>query len=133
MRLRSFAPILAVVVAAVSAPAFAQPAAIPGAAVRVSGRTAVVSLPLRLSQHWVWVSATRMMDTAPFTFSALDYRPGAGPGGADLAVFTYVADKPGSTTLKFGLVPAGKMLVGLPSMTYKGPVAARFEAKVSAK
>ena len=39
----------------------------------------------------------------------------------------------GSATLKFGLAPPGKMLIGPPALVYKGPVAQTFEAKVSAK
>ena len=98
----------------------------------VAGRVATITLPYRTADGLIWVSATRMSDAAPFTFKGLDVKPGAGPNGTDLAVFTYEADRAGSTTLKFGLVPPGKMLIGLPSMVYTGPVSARYEATVSA-
>lgn len=99
----------------------------------VAGRVATVTLPYRTADGLVWVSATKVSEAAPFVFKGLDIRPGAGPGGTDLSVFTYEADKAGATTLKFGLVPRGKMLIGLPSMVYTGPVTARYEAAVSAQ
>ncbi len=92
----------------------------------------MVSLPYRSSDTMIWVSATRMSEAAPFLFKGLDIRPKGGPSGTDLAVFTYAADTAGSATLKFGLVPPGKMLIGPPALVYKGPVAATFQTKVTA-
>lgn len=98
----------------------------------VSGRIATVSLPYRTADGLIWVSATKVSEAAPFVFKGIEIKPGGGPGGTDLSVFTYEADHAGTATLKFGLVPPGKMLVGLPSMVYTGPVAARYEATVTA-
>jgi len=98
----------------------------------VTGRIVTVTLPYRTADGLVWVSATRMSDAAPFMFKGLEIKPGGGPNGTDLSVFTYEADRSGTATLKFGLVPPGKMLIGLPSMVYTGPVTARYEANVSA-
>jgi hypothetical protein len=97
----------------------------------VVGKTATVSLPYRTSDHLIWVSATRMLEAEPWVFAGLEIKPGKGPNGTDLSVFTYKAEKAGSSVLKFGLVPPGKMLIGLPSMVYTGPVEARWETKVS--
>ncbi len=91
--------------------------------VKMAGRTATISLPYKASDKLVWVSATRMSDAAPFVFRSLTISPHAGPDGLDLAVFTYVADRPGAAKLSFGLVPAGKMLIGPPSLVYKGLLA----------
>lgn len=99
----------------------------------VAGRVATVTLPYRTADGLVWVSATKVSEAAPFVFKGLDIQPGAGPNGADLSVFTYEADKAGATTLKFGLVPGGKMLIGPPAMVYTGPVTARYEAAVAAQ
>ncbi len=119
--------------ATASAPAAdtAGAAALPPPFVATNGRTVVVSLPVRLSDHLVWVSATPVADADPFVFKGLDIKPGAGPQGTDLTVFTYAADHAGEARLKFGLVPPGKMLVGLPGTVYTGPVAARFETSVA--
>ena len=120
------------------APTGANPAApaptgaLPPPTHSVAGRVATITLPYRTADGLIWVSATRMSDAAPFTFKGLDVKPGAGPNGTDLSVFTYEADRGGTATLKFGLVPPGKMLIGLPSMVYTGPVRARYEATVSA-
>ncbi len=129
----NFRPILAAALLAFAsaAPAIASPGDAP-AAVKVTGRTAVIALPYRTSDHLIWVSATRMFDAMPFTFKGLEIRPHAGSNGMDLSVFTYVADKPGTATLNFGLVPPGKMLIGPPSLLYKGPVARRLSIKVTA-
>jgi len=99
----------------------------------VAGRVVTVTLPYRSAEGLIWVSATKVSEAAPFVFKGLDIQPGAGPNGTDLSVFTYEADKAGATTLKFGLVPGGKMLIGPPSMVYTGPVTARYEAAVSAQ
>ncbi len=106
-------------------------AALPPPTVAIDGRTAVISLPVHLSDNLIWVSATRVAETDPFVFKGLEIKPGGGPQGTDLAVFTYEADHAGATILKFGLVPPGKMLVGLPGAVYTGPVAARFETRVT--
>ena len=115
------------------APALAAPASLPAGGSSVAGRTVTVTLPYRLSEGFAWVSATRMSEMGPFMFEGLAVRPKAGPAGTDLSVFTYQADKAGVATLKFGLVPNGQMLIGPPSMTYKGTPAKTFEAKVAVK
>lgn len=104
-----------------------------GGSTSVVGRTATVSLPFRTSEGKAWVSATRVAEAQPFVFKGLEVKPGAGPDGSDLAVFTYEASGPGSATLKFGLVPGGSMLIGPEAMVYKGPVDRRYETTVSAK
>jgi len=113
----------------------AAPAGVPGgpAVVRMTGRQAEIALPYRASDHLIWVSATTAGKASPFAFKGLAIKPHAGPGGADLAVFTYVADKPGSTALEFGLVPPGKMLIGLPALRYHGPVARRITVQITAR
>ena len=98
----------------------------------VAGRIATITLPYRTTDGLVWVSATKVSEAAPFVFKGIDIKPGGGPNGTDLSVFTYEAERAGTATLKFGLVPPGKMLIGLPSMVYTGPVTARYEATVSA-
>jgi hypothetical protein len=99
----------------------------------MAGRTATISLPYRTADKLIWVSATRVSEASPFMFKGLDIKPHEGPGGTDLAVFTYTADKPGSAKLSFGLVPPGKMLIGPPSLVYTGPVAQRVSVEVVAK
>lgn len=145
LRLSAFAVLLTLgACQAPSEPTAAEPASAPSAAadtgsiaalppptVALNGRTAVISLPLRLSDKLIWVSATRVAEADPFVFKGLEIKPGGGPQGTDLAVFTYVADHAGTAVLKFGLVPPGKMLVGLPETIYTGPVAARFETRVA--
>ena len=122
----------AAVALAAPAPAPAAPSLGP-IIVRNVGRTSTVLLPYRASSHLVWVSATRMADATPFMFKSLQIRPGAAPGGADQAVFTYVADRPGTATLSFGLVPPGKALIGPPFLVYRGPIARRISVKVTAQ
>ena len=117
--------------AATPAKSAAAPASV--AKVVTSGRTVTITLPYRTKDNLLWVSASRVMEMAPFMFRALDIKPNAGPGGTDLAIFTYVADRAGSTTLKFGLVPPGKMLIGPPMMVYHGPVARREAIHVAVK
>ncbi len=135
------APIVAPAATVAASPTATQAAAaapnapgadLPAPTLQVNGRTATITAPVRLAEGWMWVSATTLEQVAPFLFKGLDIQPGAGPGGSDLAVFTYEARAPGSTTLKLGLVPAGKMLVGQPGLVYTGPVASRFEAQVTA-
>ena len=107
--------------------------ALPPPTYSVSGRVATITLPYRTADNLIWVSATKVSEAAPFVFKGVDVKPGAGPNGTDLSIFTYEADRAGTATLKFGLVPPGKMLIGLPSMVYTGPVTARYEATVSAQ
>ena len=106
-------------------------AAMPAGSHAVAGRTVTVSLPYRVADNLAWVSATQAADARPFVFKGLEVKPGAGPGGADLAVFTYEADGPGSAKLKFGMVPAGKMLIGPETLVYKGEVLKTYEADVT--
>lgn len=98
--------------------ASAAPAAaastLPGGSHEVQGRAVVFRLPYRSAEGRLWVAATSMAESAPFVFQGLDIEPGAGPGGTDLAVFAYQADRPGSATLEFGLVPASRTLLGPP-------------------
>ena len=126
---RVFAGLL--MAAAFAGPALAA-APLPSPTVKMTGRTATISLPYRTADKVIWVSATRMWEATPFTFKGLEIKPGGGPGGTDLSAFTYTADKAGSATLKFGLVPPGKMLIGPPTLVYKGPVASTFQTKVTA-
>lgn len=128
--MRLIAP-FALGLAAVAAAAIAA-APLPAPSVKTTGRTAMISLPYRTSDTVVWVSATRVSEAAPFMFKGLDIKPKGGPAGTDLAVFTYTADRAGSATLKFGLVPPGKMLIGPPTLVYKGPVSSTFQTKVTA-
>ena len=123
---------LLVMVTALAAPPSSAKADADAAIVTMGARTATITLPYRTSNHLIWVSATRVIDAAPFTFKALAIKPGAGEGGRDLAVFTYVADRPGKTNLSFGLVPPGKMLIGPPMLVFKGP-ARRITVTVTAK
>lgn len=97
----------------------------------VSGRTVTVSLPFRASDNLAWVAATKMADARPFVFKGLEVQPGKGPGGTDMAVFTYEADAPGHVRLEFGLVPAGRMLIGPDNLVFKGEVAKRYVADVT--
>ena len=108
-------------------------AELPSGTTSLEGKVATISLPFRTASGKMWVVATRTADAAPFSFKGLDVKPGAGPDGTDLAVFTYEADKAGSATLKFGLVPGGKMLIGPDALVYKGPVDKRYETTVTAQ
>ncbi len=112
--------------------AFAVEPVIVAPQVAMAGRTATITLPYRTADHLLWVSSTKMADASPFVFKGLAIKPHEGPGGADLAVFTYTADKPGTAVLSFGLVPPGKMLIGPPSLVYTGPVAKRASVKLVA-
>jgi hypothetical protein len=105
---------------------------LPQPTVEVRGRAATISLPFRTADRLAWVAATPAADAQPFMFQTLEVKPGAGPDGTDLAVFTYSAAKAGSTVLKFGLVPAGRVLIGLPATVYKGLPASTFQTQVSA-
>jgi hypothetical protein len=129
----AFRAALAVTLSLGASAALAAPASLPPGGFNVSGRTVTVSLPYRQADGLAWVSATRMSEMAPFAFKGLSVKPRGGPQGTDLAVFTYQAGVAGSATLKFGLVPNGQMLIGPPSMIYKGQPAARFEAKAAVK
>jgi len=131
-RYRALVIAVAVMVSALAAAPMRAKADADAAVVTMAGRTATITLPYRTSNHLIWVSATRVIDAAPFTFKALAIKPGAGEGGRDLAVFTYVADRPGKTNLSFGLVPPGKMLIGPPMLVFKGP-ARRITVTVTAK
>ena len=125
-------------IAALAAPALlgtalaGPPPAVP-VQLTVSGRTATIGLPYRSADQLVWVSSTRVAEASPFMFKGLVIKPHEGPGGTDLAVFTYTADQPGTAKLSFGLVPPGKMLIGPPALVYTGPVAQRVTVEVVAK
>lgn len=92
--------------------ASAQASDLPVGTHHVQGRTVVFRLPYRSAQGQTWVAGTDSPEDAPFTFQNLDVEPGAGPGGTDMAVYIYQADRAGSATLTFGLVPTGKTLIG---------------------
>jgi hypothetical protein len=124
---------LAFVLALAASPALAAPAALPTGSFTVAGHAVTVSLPYRKAEGWSWVGATRMSQLAPLTFKGLAVKEKAGPGGTDLAVFSYEASGPGTPTLTFGLVPNGQMLIGPPTMTYKAPPAKTFQAKIVVK
>jgi hypothetical protein len=122
-------------------PAVANPAAAPaivGAAVpagshSLAGRTVTVTLPFRASDNLAWVQATPGAEARPFVFKGLEVKPGAGPNGSDLAVFTYEAEGPGHAVLAFGLIPAGRTLVGAPDEVFTGEVIKGYEADVTAE
>jgi hypothetical protein len=124
-----------------SAPAAAAPAAPPqpvGAAIpagshAVNGRTVTVSLPFRAADGLAWVSATDPVRARPFMFTGFEVKPGADPGGGDLAVFTFRAYRAGHAVLEFGLVPEGKVLIGPEDVIYKGDVIKRYTADVTAE
>ena len=129
--MRRLAPLATVLLAvSVATMAFAAPAAVPAPSVKLTGRTAAVSLPYRSDDGLVWVSATRTSQLGPYIFKGLDLEMGS--DGVDVAVFTYMATGPGAAILRFGLVPQGKMLIGPPSLAYKGPVTKTYQTKVSA-
>lgn len=119
------------------APASETPAriipAVPAGSHAVSGRTVTVSLPFRTTDNLAWVTATKMAQARPFVFKSLDVQPGKGPAGTDLAVFTYEADGPGHAILEFGLIPAGRMLVGPENRIFKGEVVREYAADVTAE
>jgi len=106
-------------------------AAVPAGSHAVSGRIVTVSLPFRASDSLAWVAATKMSEARPFVFKGLDVQPGKGPGGVDLAVFTYEASGPGHAVLKFGLIPAGRILVGPPDQVFTGEVVRSYAADVT--
>lgn len=106
-------------------------AAVPAGSHAVSGRIVTVSLPFRASDNLAWVTATKMADARPFVFKGLEVQPGKGPGGADLAVFTYEASGPGHAILKFGLIPAGRTLVGPPDEIFAGEIIRSYAADVT--
>ena len=108
-------------------------AALPVGSHSVSGRLATVVLPFRGADGLAWVAATEADKARPFAFKGLEVKPGEGPGGSDLAVFTYEAAAPGSARLEFGLVPAGRMLVGPPDQVFTGSVAKTYTAAVTAE
>jgi hypothetical protein len=75
-------------------------------------RTVTVALPVKLADNQAWVAAAPMAELGPFMFHGLEENPGAGPNGADLVVFTYMAHEPGAGVLKFARVPAGISVIG---------------------
>jgi len=107
--------------------------ALPAGSHTVSGRLLTVTLPFRSADGLAWVTATRAADARPFVFQELEVRPAAGPDGADLAVFTYRASGPGTAELEFGLVPAGRMLVGPEDQVFTGSIARTYTAKATAE
>jgi len=108
-------------------------APLPPGAYAVNGRIVAISLPYRTSDNLLWVSATGVLEAAPFMFQNLDIQPRAGPQGTDLAVFTYKADKAGTAKLEFGLVPPGKTLLGKGSTRLIGEPASRYSVEVTVK
>ena len=106
---------------------------LPAGTHEVNGRIATIRLPYRTADNLLWVSATGVMEAAPFMFQDLEIEPHAGPDGTDLAVFTYKADKPGTATLEFGLVPPGKTLLGKGPTRFEGEPASRYAATVTAR
>jgi hypothetical protein len=75
-------------------------------------QTVTIALPVKLADMQGWVSGSKMADLGPFMFHGLEEQPGAGPNGADLVVFTYMAHEPGAGALKFARVPAGVTVIG---------------------
>jgi len=107
------------------------PAPLPAGSHAQEGRKVTVSLPFRAADDMAWVTATSVADAKPFVFKGLEVKPGAGPNGTDLAVFTYEANRTGQATLEFGLVPGGQMLIGPERLVYKGQPAQRYTAEVT--
>lgn len=102
------------------------PRPLPKPEVRTRGRVVTVSLPYRTRDWRGWTSVAQPTDMGPFAFSKLRSQPRRGPGGTDLAVFTYVAGGPGSATLKFDLEPYGRGPTA-------APAAAHYETTVSVR
>lgn len=97
--------------------------ALPVGSHQLEGRTLTVRLPYRSRDNRLWVAGTDEADSAPFVFHGLDLLPGAGPDGTDLAIFHYEADGAGTATLRFGLVPAGRTLIGPEDTRVEDPAA----------
>ena len=100
---------------------------LPKPQVSVKRRTATVRLPYRSREGRSWVVATQAGETTPFALRGIDVRPAKGPRGTDLAVYTYIAAAPGSTTLRFDLMDFGAGAATPP------PRIAQYEATVSAR
>jgi hypothetical protein len=100
---------------------------LPKPRVSIKRRVATVRLPYRNREGRSWVVATPTGETQPFTLRKLDVRPGKGPRGTDLAVYTYAAEAAGSTTLRFELMDFG---AGAPTPPAR---IAQYETTVSAR
>ena len=100
---------------------------------QLQGRTVLVRLPYHREANQIWVSAEDDAEVGPFVFQTIDVEPGSGPGGTDVSVFEYRAEGPGTGTLRFGLVPAGKSLIGPPETRHKGEPFASYTVTVTVK
>ncbi len=107
--------------------------ALPAGSHQLEGRALTVRLPYRSRDNRLWVAGTDDADSAPFVFHGLDLLPGAGPAGTDLAIFHYEAEGAGTATLRFGLVPAGRSLIGPEDTRVEDPAAVpAYSATVAA-
>lgn len=98
---------------------------------QVQGRTVLVRLPYYRDGNHVWVSAEDDAETGPFVFQTIDIEAGRGPGGTDVSVYEYEARGPGTGTLRFGLVPIGKSLIGPLDTRHQGSPFAVYAATVT--
>lgn len=98
----------------------------------LSGRTLTVVLPFRAVDGLEWTPATAAAKARPFVFRRRAIEAGRGPGGADLAIFTYEAEAPGSAVLEFGLVPEGRVLIGPPDRVFTGSIAGMYRVEATA-
>lgn len=97
----------------------------------VVGRTVLVRLPYYRNANHIWVSADDDAETGPFVFQTIDIEPGRGPGGTDVSVYEYKARGAGTGTMRFGLVPVGKSIIGPPETRHEGPAFATYAATVT--
>ncbi len=74
---------------------------LPPAKADAQGRTATVSLPYRPKDGFVWTLDGKPGE--PWSLTASATKPGAGPEGTDLAVFSFTASGPGAGNLSFRL------------------------------
>jgi hypothetical protein len=94
---------------------------LPPAKVAAAGRTASVSLPFRTSDGYSWAAVSPT--PPPWRLASSRVERGAGPEGTDLAVFSFAAAEPGTSTLKFTLAATGGG--GEPIITYSASVRAK--------
>lgn len=100
---------------------------LPKPQVSIKRRVATVKLPYRSREGRSWVVASQAGETTPFALRGIDVQLGKGPRGTDLAVYTYAAGGPGSTTLRFDLMDFS---AGKPTTA---PRIAQYETTVSAQ
>ncbi len=102
------------------------PQPLPKPQVQTKGRVVKVRLPYRSKDSRGWTAVAQAGEMGPLAFRDLKAQPREGPRGTDLAVFTYVANGPGTGALKFDLEPYGRGPNTLPP-------AAHYETTVSVR